>query len=102
MDDNVYGFKNGNALDRIAHALHMQETWSNAAKVYKKLIKKKTSKNTQKLCSCKEEAIPNIVDEETWKTWKTAMYSNMDQDKKDEISYNFAQFMNCKLNRLWI
>ena len=55
MDDNGYGFKNGNALDRIAHALHMQETWSNAAKVYKKLIKKKTSKKTQKLCSCLDE-----------------------------------------------
>ena len=34
MDDNLYDFKNGNALDRIAHNLHMQEVWQNAAKKY--------------------------------------------------------------------
>jgi len=165
MEDNEYGIKNGNALDRVAHALHMQETWQNAAKIYKKLTKKRTP---GKLCSCldqvygewitksllyiakqirepdtmythseaenntrkvyhylyrgsygggccvgstqlqqeqrsskeedKEEAIPNIVDEETWKTWKDMTYANMDEDLKNELSYNFAHFMNCKLN----
>ena len=46
----------------------------------------------------KEEAIPNIVNEETWKTWKNATYANMNQDLKRKISYNFAHFLNCKLN----
>merc|ERR1712106_106712 len=210
MEDNEYGIKNGNALDRVAHALHMRETWQNAAKVYKKLTKR-----PKKLCSCldqvydewitksllyiakqirepetmythsegannkrrpyngnygggccgpsltlpprttrtpltkrtkrtprtlptrptppptrptrpiptpydgggwgcggsdcflqalrkkrssKEEAIPNIVDEETWKTWKDMTYANMDEDLKNELSKNLAHFLNCKLN----
>merc|ERR1712106_7992 len=154
MEDNKYGIKNGNALDRVAHALHMQETWQNAAKVYKRLAKKGTP---EKLCSCldqvygewisksllhiakqirepeamythsesspntraayrgnygggccrppkklkissKEEAIPNIVDEETWETWKDMTYANMDEDLKKDLSYSFAHYMNCKLN----
>merc|ERR1739838_308947 len=154
MEDNEYGIKNGNALDRVAHALHMQETWQNAAKVYKRLAKKGTP---GKLCSClnrvygewitksllhiakqirepeamythsdaspntraayrgnygggccrppkkqksssKEEAIPNIADEATWDTWKDMTYTNMDEDLKKDLSYNFAHYMNCKLN----
>merc|ERR1712106_108973 len=171
MEDNEDDIKNGNALDRVAHALHMQETWQNAAKVYKKLTKK--GKPGKLLCSClhqvysewinksllyiakqirepetmytssgaanntrrvpppyrgsygggcciddpcrndpwtitlpcqirshstKEEAIPNIVDEETWESWKDMTYAKMDEDLKNELSYNFAHFMNCKLN----
>merc|ERR1712034_6116 len=133
MEDNEYDIKNGNALDRIAHALHMQETWADTFKFFRKLKREKPSKL---LCSCldrvygswitksllyiakqirepenmytnsaesngqrrpyrgnygggccinirqitdlrseirqKEEAIPNIVNEETWKTWKNA------------------------------
>ena len=40
----------------------------------------------------KEEAIPNIVNEETW---KNASYANMNQDIQRNISYNFAHFLNC-------
>jgi len=190
MEDNEYGFKNGNALDRVAHALHMQETWQNAAKVYKTLTNKrkpgklpaKQEKTWNATCSCldqvygewisksllyiakqirepetmyatsgaanntrrvpppyrgnygggccrddpwspwspwspwtsdeqmrepgqqirsrstKEEAIPNIVDEETWDSWKDMTYAKMDEDLKNELAYNFAHFMYCKLN----
>ena len=52
MEDNEYGIKNGNALDRIAHALHMQETWANTVKFFKKLKKEKPSKS---LCSCLDQ-----------------------------------------------
>ena len=49
--------------------------------------------------SSKEEAIPNIADEATWETWKDMTYANMDEDLKKDLSYNFAHYMNCKLNR---
>merc|ERR1739838_112029 len=188
IEDNEYGIKNGNALDRVAHALHMQETWQNAAKIYKKLTKKrkpgkllaKQEKTWNAICSCldqvygelisksllyiakqirepetmyatsgaanntrrvpppyrgnygggccsddpwspwspwstdlmvprepgqqirsrstKEEAIPNIVDEETWESWKDMTYAKMDENLKNELAYNFAHFMYCKLN----
>jgi len=52
MEDNSYDFKNGNALDRLAHNLHMQETWANAAKVYKKM---KRMNSKKRLCSCLDE-----------------------------------------------
>lgn len=35
IDDPMYGVKNANALDMIAHALHMQELWSVAGQAYK-------------------------------------------------------------------
>ena len=35
IDDPKYGVKNANALDMIAHALHMQELWSVAGQAYK-------------------------------------------------------------------
>merc|ERR1711892_1217168 len=53
MEDNEYSIKNGNALDRVAHALHMQETWQTAAKVYKKLTNKR--KPGKLLCSCLDQ-----------------------------------------------
>jgi len=62
MEDNAYDFKNGNALDRLAHNLHMQETWAKAAKVYKD--KKMKKLNSQKrLCSCLDEVYGNWITE---------------------------------------
>jgi len=58
MDDNSYDFKNGNALDRIAHNLHMQEVWQNAAKKYKGIRRRKP-----KLCGCLEETYSSTVNE---------------------------------------
>merc|ERR1712142_1264618 len=52
MEDNDYDFKNGNALDRLAHNLHMQETWANAAKIYRKL---KRLNSNKPLCSCLDQ-----------------------------------------------
>ena len=35
MDDSVYGIKNTNIMDRIAHAMHMHHMWEHASKMYK-------------------------------------------------------------------
>jgi len=59
MEDNNYDIKNGNALDRIAHNLHMQELWQNAAKFYKK--SKLKGKRKSKLCGCLDETFSNVI-----------------------------------------
>ena len=35
MDDENFGIKNSNTLDRIAHAIHMNHMWEQAAQLYK-------------------------------------------------------------------
>ena len=35
MDDENYGIKNTNTLDRIAHGIHMHHMWEQAALLYK-------------------------------------------------------------------
>lgn len=52
IDDPKYGVKNANALDMIAHALHMQELWSVAGKAYKGLKRRSV---TRKMCKCLED-----------------------------------------------
>jgi len=59
MEDNNYDIKNGNALDRIAHNLHMQELWQNAAKFYKE--SKLKGKRKSKLCGCLDETFNTVV-----------------------------------------
>ena len=44
----------------------------------------------------KEESIENIEDEETWEAWKSTMH--LVGDTLEEMSFQLAMFMYCKLN----
>jgi len=50
MDDKMFGIKNSNILDRIAHAMHMQNMWEHASKSYKELVENPPEES--KTCSC--------------------------------------------------
>eukprot|EP00092_Neocalanus_flemingeri_P036935 GFUD01040208.1.p1 GENE.GFUD01040208.1~~GFUD01040208.1.p1 ORF type:complete len:240 (-),score=37.23 GFUD01040208.1:13-732(-) len=135
MEDNEYDIKNANALDRITHALHMQEFWSETSKFFNKLSQKARS---EKMCSCIQQiygeditqellhiakqirnsvqmyvfhfetktklkrsekllAMASIVDEESWDSWKNETTVGLTQTIKDEMAYNFALYLGCKL-----
>jgi len=49
MDNKMYGTKNANILDRIAHAMHMQKIWEHASKFYKEIL---TNPPEKKTCTC--------------------------------------------------
>jgi len=63
MDDSVYGIKNTNIMDRIAHAMHMHHMWEHASKMYKDLVENPPESNT---CTClmdthKEAIMKNLL-----------------------------------------
>jgi len=61
MDDNLYDIKNANALDRIAHALHMQEFWLKSSLYFKDLPRKFKLK---KVCKCIEKMYGQMIGRE--------------------------------------
>jgi len=49
MDDENYGIKNTNTLDRIAHGIHMHHMWEQAALLYKEIVANPPDDGT---CTC--------------------------------------------------
>jgi len=50
MDDENFGIKNSNTLDRIAHAIHMNHMWEQAAQLYKEIVA--NPPDDASTCSC--------------------------------------------------
>ena len=66
MDNKMWGAKNYNTLERLLHAFHMQEMWSDAAVIYKEMLKETPSEII--LCSCLTDVEHNGVFHQLRKT----------------------------------
>jgi len=94
IDDPMYGVKNANALDMIAHALHMQELWSVAGKAYKGLRRRTL---TRKVCKCLDEtygAMTALVMKEVAKQIRTPelVYTRPDGVNTTDPSYSVYKY----------
>jgi len=94
MDDPHYGVKNANALDMIAHSLHMQELWNRAGKAFKRLNTNKLPKNK---CKCLEEIYGDmtaLVMAEVAKQIRTPelVYTNPDGTNSTDAGYSVYKY----------
>ena len=49
-DDKIWDLQNADTLDKLLHALHMHEMWTEASKIYKEILAKPPSQPG--VCSC--------------------------------------------------
>lgn len=59
MDEKMWGPKNYNTLEKIIHAFHMQEMWSESSVIYKEMLKEPPTEVS--LCSCLKDVEHNGV-----------------------------------------